>query len=98
MCVLVYSQTLTTTTTDYRLHADYNNDVGGGVEKYNLGGGGAVEDYNLDVSGYVEDDNLGVGGDVGKFANVNIEFLKVFLILNQSYYRFLGLQLVLNHH
>ena len=76
----------------------YNKDVGGGVEKYNLGGGGDVEDYNLDVSGNVEDDNLGVGGDVEKFANVNIELLKVFLILNQSYYRSIGLQLVLNHH
>ena len=46
----------------------------------------------------MEDDDLGGGGDVGKFANVNIELLKVFLRLNQSYYRFLGLQLVLNHH
>ena len=76
----------------------YNKDVGGGVEKYNLGGGGDVEDYDLGVGGDVEDYDLGGGGDVGKFETVNIELLKVFLILNQSYYRFLGLQLVLNHH
>ena len=46
----------------------------------------------------MEDYNLGVGGDEGKFETVNIELLKVFLILNQSYCRFLGLQLVLNQH